>query len=371
VKIALALRRFAPDGGTGRYAAALARSLLDAGCEVHVICMQSQLEPAVADRLGRSLHVHRLRIPRLGSVVTMQAFAARARGEVRRLGPTVSLALGRIPGLDVFRAGGGCHAAFLDTLPGWRLSLRHQLELRLDRSAARTARRVVANAPLPAQQLCRRYRLAAERVEVIPNGVDAARFRPDPAARELLRGELQVEPGQALVLFLGSGFARKGLTTAIEASAQRAGAVLVAVGADRGVARYRRLAERLGLRLVLAGARPDPERFLAAADLMLLPTLYDSAANSVLEAMAAGVVPLTSQANGAAAFVPEPWMAVERPDDAASFARAMHRALAQPELGRACRERALQMSWQESCGRMQRLLQEVAGETRQERGGAL
>ena len=364
MKIAFALRRFAPDGGTGRYASALARSLLTAGHEVCVVCMEHSVESKLEPWLGGALRLYPQAVPRLGSWYTMGAFARVARRAVEGLAPDASLALGRIPGLDVYRAGGGCHAAYLDTVPGWRWSVRHHRELALDRAVVLGARRVVANAGLPGRQLVDRYGLAPERLAVIPNGVDCDHFRPDREACRELRASLGLDEHVPLVLFLGAGFARKGLETAIRAVSALEGAVLVAVGGDRGTARYRRMASGLGLRLELLGARPDPERWLAAADALMLPTRYDSAANAVLEAMAAGVPAITSGANGAAEFLPEPWLAVQDPHDASGFAAALARALDDPALPGRCREAATAMTWQRSCDAMTALLRDLADEGR-------
>jgi UDP-glucose:(heptosyl)LPS alpha-1,3-glucosyltransferase len=369
VRIALALRRFAPDGGTGRYAHALARSLLQGGHEVCVVCMEHSDDSGLAPWRGGALRLQVLPVPRLGSWYTMPAFARAARREVERLAPDVSLALGRVPGLDVYRAGGGCHAAYLDTVPGWRRSLRHRRELALDRDVVLGARRVVANAPLPGRQLVERYGLEAHRLVVIPNGVDSARFRPDAVARADLRAELGLDDGTPAVLFLGAGFERKGLDTAIRATATVPGAVLVAVGGDRTTGHYRALARGLGLRLELVGARSDPERWLAAADAMVLPTRYDSAANAVLEAMATGVPAVTSAANGAAAFLPEPWLCVGAADDAAGFGRALRRALDDADLSRRCRDAAELLTWTRSCDAMTTLLRELA-DARRAPGGS-
>lgn len=369
MRVACALRRLAPDGGTGRYACRLARSLLDRGHEVLVVCREYDANQALSSREGRGLTVVLPRLPRLGSWYAQGAFARAARARIAAWKPDVSLALGRVPGLDVYRAGGGCHAAYLDTVPGWRLSLRHHRELAMDRQVVLAARRVVANAPLPGRQLVERYGLGPERLTVVPNGVDAERFRPDPEARAALRGELGLEAGGRLVLFLGAGFVRKGLETAIEAVRDVDDVVLVAVGGDRGTSRFRRLAGRRGVRLVLAGARPDPERWLSAADAMLLPTRYDAAANAVLEAMAAAVPPITSAANGAAAFLPEPWLVVPDAHDGRAFRDALKRALGEPGLGARCRERALRNDWERSCAVMIGILEEVAGSGWRNAGG--
>ncbi|MBI3329048.1 MAG: glycosyltransferase family 4 protein, partial [Nitrospinae bacterium] len=63
-----------------------------------------------------------------------------------------------------------------------------------------------------------------------------------------------------------------------------------------------RLAAQVGVAdwVRFEGQRPDAERYYAAADLFVLPTLYDPFANACLEAMACGLPVLTSVANGAA-----------------------------------------------------------------------
>ena len=54
-----------------------------------------------------------------------------------------------------------------------------------------------------------------------------------------------------------------------------------------------------------AGPVADPERWMAAADLFVLPTLYDPFANTCLEALASGLPVITTTANGAAEILEE------------------------------------------------------------------
>lgn len=360
MKVLFALRRFAPDGGTGRYATHLARCLVREGHGVHVLCMEAGEGLEV---LGRGLVVERVPVPRLGSLVTMPWFAAAVRGRVRAVAADVTLALGRIPGLDIYRAGGGCHRAYLDTVPGWWLSPRHHVELGLDRKAMAQARWTVCNAPDPRRQVVERYGVDPERVVVIPNGVDLERFRPDPEARRQVRAELGLGPGPA-VAFLGSGFQRKGLDIAVQALAGMEGATLVVVGKDRARLRFQRLADRVRVPVRFLGGRPDPERILAASDALLLPTRYDSAANAVLEAMAVGLPVVTSRANGAAAFLPDPEAVVDDLGDPAAFGRALARFLLDGGAGARCRAAAERLTWDKSMGAMMGLMERVREERR-------
>ena len=80
---------------------------------------------------------------------------------------------------------------------------------------------------------------------------------------------------------------------------------LVVVGHDRNPARYRALARRhrVAARVTFAGPQADPRPFYGAADVFLLPTLYDPLSNAVLEALACGLPVITSTRCGAGELV--------------------------------------------------------------------
>src|SRR5690606_34926878 len=100
----------------------------------------------------------------------------------------------------------------------------------------------------------------AERLHVIPNGVDLERFHPARRAGEgaALRAALG-DPGPVWLL-LGSGWRRKGLDTALAALAAGAPGVLWVAGRD-APGPWRARAQALGLagRVRWLGARSDAE----------------------------------------------------------------------------------------------------------------
>jgi glycosyltransferase involved in cell wall biosynthesis len=71
-----------------------------------------------------------------------------------------------------------------------------------------------------------------------------------------------------------------------------------------------------------------------------LPTRYDPAANSTMEALASGVPPVTSGRDGNAEVVPDPALVVADPLDVAGFAAALERAWSTPSLRERCRHAA-------------------------------
>jgi UDP-glucose:(heptosyl)LPS alpha-1,3-glucosyltransferase len=341
LNIAFVLREFSTRGGTERYAVNLARWLLGRGHEVHVYASSVD-----RSQVPSGLVVHD--VPR-SKPKTIQ-FIRRTWG-VGRLGHDVVQGFGRTVGHDVYRAGGGVHAAWLDasgdTLYPWlraRLSPAEWLENILDRRAARGARIVICNSHMAAAQVCAYHGVEEQRVRVIRNGVNTDRFRPRPQAREALRARWGAR-GRVLA-FIGNGFRRKGLLVAGRAFAKVAkeGDRFVVIGRDRHAERYLApVREIVGERLLFRGEVPDPEQYIAAADATVLPTLYDAAANTTLEALACGVPPVTSDRDGNAEIVPDRRLVVSHPEDVDEVSQAIR--VAWGELGWVDRCRRVAETW--------------------------
>ena len=307
--ISLLVRRLGRMGGTERFVHGLAGGLLARGRRVEVWC--DTVDDPVPGAIIRPLPFRgRGRILRLGGLWWAgRRFVAEAAG--------LRVGFVRVGGLDVFRAGGGCHARWAELIGG---GLADRVEAALDRRAVGEARRVIVNSEMAGRDLVERYGIGADRLRLVRNGVDLDRFVPGPPPG-----------GPPVVGFLGSGFARKGLLTAIEAVAGLPGVHLWVLGGDRRQVHYEAVARRLlGDRVRFFGAVREPERLLPQLRALLLPTRYDPAANAVLEALACGVPVVTSAANGAAELLQEPWMVVRRSDDAASYRSALDRLLAEP-----------------------------------------
>ena len=134
-------------------------------------------------------------------------------------------------------------------------------------------------------------RLDPDRLAVIPNGVDPARF---DQARPADRGSIGVPADAFLTLYVGRLDPQKGLGILLEAASKVAGArhdwhlALVGDGPERDALR-RASADQPTLdgRVHWLGRRDNVPGLLKAADLLVLPSLWEGMPNVVLEAMAA------------------------------------------------------------------------------------
>lgn len=126
-------------------------------------------------------------------------------------------------------------------------------------------------------------------------GVDVERFRPDPAARAAVRQRLGIPEAAVVALFLGRLTKDKGIPELIEAfgiaSAACPALRLLVVGPDEdGMgAMAEQLAAETRARLYLEGVTSRPEMFMAASDLLVLPSHREGFGSTVIEAAACGV----------------------------------------------------------------------------------
>lgn len=225
----------------------------------------------------------------------------------------------------------------------------------------RRTRRLVAVSELVRQELADAYPELP--VDVIGNGVDTERFHP--AGRD--RGALNLDDDALVALFVGGEWHEKGLDVALEAIADATRWLLVVVG-DGNTNRWRCRAAELGCenRVFFAGSTDVPERWYAAADAFLLPSMYETYSLAAFEAAASGLPIVATAVGELPALVVDGvtgWL-VQR--DGAAFAsrlRQLEDAELREALGAAARTRAKHFRWSEVVDRYVDLYRELAHDT--------
>jgi glycosyltransferase involved in cell wall biosynthesis len=139
--------------------------------------------------------------------------------------------------------------------------------------------------------------------QILPNGVDTDRFRPDPLARRRLREELGIGAGDPVVLMVARLFPEKdpSLFLAVGRRVRQAlpSARFWLVGGGYLAPRIQaELDAQPDPGLWLAGERADIPALLAAADLALLTSHSEGLSNTILEAMASSLPVLAMDVGG-------------------------------------------------------------------------
>ncbi len=325
MRLLIVSRPFVFHGGVESATAGFLAALVAHGHEVHLLSPPGQQPlPGVT--------LHRLTLPPVPAPARVLVLPLAVRLAVRRRAWDAVQSHERTLSQDVYRAGEGSHRAYLAAM-GPRFHRRaayHRLLLALERRVFARTPEIVAISRLGAEEIAALYGVPPARLSVVYNGVDLGRFHPDNRARHraAARAEAGVPAGAWVVLFAGSGFERKGLSTALEALgalSDRAARLLVVGKGDTRP--YARLAEGLGVaeRVAWLGPRPDIERWYAAADALALPTRYEPFGNVHLEALASGLPVVTTTRAGGAEAVAAGAGAVVAPRDAPAVAAALAR----------------------------------------------
>jgi glycosyltransferase involved in cell wall biosynthesis len=187
----------------------------------------------------------------------------------------------------------------------------------------------MAGASLWAERGVRRDRIA-----VVPNGIDCARFQPDLAARAAQRGAWEVG-ARPLVGVVARLDAMKGHSVFLEAAARVSARTpevcfaLVGAGEPGYEAQLRSQAERLGLSSRVRWIAPglDMRAVYNALDLLVLPSRFgEGFPNVVAEAMACGT-PCVATDVGDARMVLGDCGSIVPPEDPVALAAAIEQAL--------------------------------------------
>jgi glycosyltransferase involved in cell wall biosynthesis len=193
---------------------------------------------------------------------------------------------------------------------------------------------------------------------VTPNGVDLDRFAPAPDVRRAFRKERAIDESTFVALFVGGDWDRKGLAVAMAglSSAQRLTGrrLLLWVVGPGQKKRLQTLArtDEISIDVSFFGPRIDTEQFYQAADVLVLPTLYETFSLVAYEAAACGLPIVATRVSGIDELIgaEDAGLFVERTPE--SVGAALSRLVIDPTLrglmGERARRRAEAFTWQRS-----------------------
>jgi glycosyltransferase involved in cell wall biosynthesis len=289
----------------------LEAELQQAGIPVTAIGKRLKLDPLALARLTRFLKARRF------DVVQTWIFAANTYGRIAARGAGVPIVITAEMAVDLWKGQG---------------------QLKIDRSLARWTDRVVGNSRAVVE-FYRKAGIPEDRLAMIPSGI--AEEEPpsvDPAA---VRAELGLAGDAPLVLFAGRLAPQKGVADLIAAldllhyGMPELRTLIVGDGPLRAQLEELTHAYQLENAVRFLGHRNDVPRLLAAADLLVLPSLYEGLPNVVLEAMRFAKPVVATAAPGTTEVVENGRTGLlVPPGDPPALAQAIRTVLRDPELAR-------------------------------------
>lgn len=230
----------------------------------------------------------------------------------------------------------------------WLSRLAYALECRL----ARFADLIIANSHAGATYAVK-HGFPAQRVVVIPNGIDTERFRFDPQGRGQIRAEWHIREGELLIGLVARLDPMKDHTMFLQAASLLAAKfpnlrfVCVGNGAPDYSESLKQMAVVLGLgeRMIWTGARDDMPAVYSALDIASSSSFGEGFSNTVAEAMACSVPCVVTEVGDSALIVGDTG-SVTPPGDHSALAAAIGRLIDRPHeerlvLGEVCRARVV------------------------------
>lgn len=207
---------------------------------------------------------------------------------------------------------------------------------------------------------------SSDHIAVVPNGINRDLFRPGDKLRA--RVELGLAPHSTYLLFLGRLNLVKGPDLAVEALSLIDEANLLLVGDGPLEAPLKQRAASLGLsdRVLFVGqcAHQEVPRYLAACDLLVLPSRSEGQPNAVLEALAAERPVVAAAVGGVPEIVGEGQQGMLfPPEEPTALAAAVQRALAHPWDSHALAKPLAARSWKNSAAKLLEVLRQAVEES--------
>ncbi len=317
MKLIFIKKSFSVHGGAENYMRTLMERLKEKA-DIHVIAKEWTESPGI--------NFHKINPLSFGSFISVVSFNSRACRAINDLKAGTGsqqagcvISFERTTCQDIYRAGEGCHKEWLRlremTEPGWKrftflINPLHIALLKIEKKLFSNTKLIIANSNMVKTQIINHYNVPEEKIRIIYNGVDLKRFSPENSAahKQKVRKGLSIDANAFLILFVGSGFERKGLKTLLSTLAvikqQKMNMKLIVIGRGN-IRKFEAIAGKYGIhdKVLFLGTRKDIERFYAAADLFVLPTIYDPFSNATLEALASGLPVITTKSNGVSELI--------------------------------------------------------------------
>jgi len=183
------------------------------------------------------------------------------------------------------------------------------------------------------------------------SGVDVNRFKPDYSARLRIRENLQIADGDVVFLFIGRLNRDKGILDLAVAfsnvACRHANARLLIVGVDEAnlSEEIHRITENFEKQVEFIEFTPVPEEYMAASDVLCLPSYREGFGNVIIEAAAVGIPTIGSKIYGITDAVVDGYTGLLfTPRDVAALESCMEKMVGNDELrqslGKAAHNRA-------------------------------
>lgn len=320
MKIALAHKKYTTHGGTERDVVNLSNFLAKEGHTTHVFT--GSWDKEVADK---RIIFHQISAWGKSIGIDKYIFAKNLENEINKFDFDIVQTFSRVGFGDVIRVGGGCHQVYVEKMiknlhtPVKKYLERFRRKFSLNDYLTRyyerkdfqpdNYKKIIVISKAIKEEIMDIYNVPEKDIVVNYSGVDVKKFNINNRKKFRLkyRDKYDLDRDDIALLFVGTGFKRKGLKYIIEALPELPKKVKLLVVGKGNIKRYKRNAQVLEVldRIIFVGASSNVEAYYALADIFVLPTIYEPFGLVISEALASGLPVITTAVAGAAEIIEE------------------------------------------------------------------
>lgn len=333
MRIGIIRKRYTFHGGAEKFSQSFIEKIAAKGHEVHVFAIDWR-----EDRTAGNIFFHKIPAITWNSFIRDLSFAVSSYFILKKKREQLDIIQSHDKTLyqDIYRSVDGCHIEWLRQrwarIGPWRkisivINPYHWLILALDNMIFRGHRykKIIAISEYVKNLIMKHYGVDGTDIEVIYNGVDIDQFHPGNKRmyREEIRNKYAVKDSDFVILFVGSGFERKGVRFLIRAAELIQEPVTVLIVGRGPAGKYTKFARKQ--RIIFCGPQVDIHKYYAASDIFVFPTSYEPFGNVHLEALASGLPVITTRLSGASEIIKDnvQGFVVEQPEDISKIAEGI------------------------------------------------
>ena len=333
---------FSTHGGVEKNTLGVIKNLLDKKINVQLLTWPQQKWPISHPGL-QIIPVGTNKGPRFLQALS---FNRGVENYLKKKDATCIFSFDRVAAATHIHGGGGTHRSFLRIKNARanffsralrRLSLFHQYTLYMEKKGflSHRLKKIRCASSLVKKDIIKDYGVREDKLTTLPNSIDwnqiGTIFTERQKTASLLARRHQLNPSLSYLLFIGSGFERKGLDIAIRGlSKMPATYGLIVVGKGRRSV-YESLSKKLSIdqRVYFLGPQPDGWKYASLCKALILPSRYEPFGIACAEANAMGIPVLISEKTGYIDLVTEGKNGVilKFPDSSENIADAFSRLL--------------------------------------------
>lgn len=229
------------------------------------------------------------------------------------------------------------------------------IEEYIQKNILKSSRRLIAVSDLVKNELIKYYEIPEDKITTVHNGVNLTEFSPSTGnEREQLMKKYHLNSNVKILLFIGgSAYERKGFKFLLESLHYMSKDIVLVATCKNLTKDYQKYTEdtELSSRLIIENFVPDISELYKAADIYILPTIYDPFPLAVMEAMGSSLPTIISTNCGCTDIINHGvnGLIIDDLNDSAAISKMIN-SLAEDKssrqrLGMNARETALKMSW--------------------------